>query len=164
MSETDGASAQTTPELSEAIGRISVNFTWLERLITYMINMLVDPKDLHVGALITAKRFFRYRLDLLEMLVDHRVKDEEVSQRFADFFEDAKYILKVRNEVIHSHLLMTDDEQQFMRVRDKSFWSEDIYRDMYSVKDAEELLERMYQANGEASELIMDIWKLFPPV
>ena len=87
-------------ESLKAIGRITVEFSFLETAIALCIWVLI--RDLGFGMVITAQMSCRNLIDLLDAVFRHKVKDKGQHVILDDLLKRAVNAEEKRNQVIHS--------------------------------------------------------------
>src|SRR6266487_3679812 len=85
----------------QEIGRITVNFAFLEAAVSFFISGLISD-DQTVGQIVTAELSFKNRIALLSSVVRHTSKDSEIVRRLDALLMRALHVEEKRNKVTHS--------------------------------------------------------------
>ena len=86
----------------QGLGLICAEFQHLESVLKLTIPLLIDPKDLRLGKIITAELSFKATLDLLCALYHYRFNNAEELEKLQRFLAECAQIEGDRNRFIHS--------------------------------------------------------------
>jgi hypothetical protein len=96
------ASRENYEKTVHGLGSICVEFQRLESFLKLATPILVNPKDLHLGKVITAELSVRATLDLLYALYHYRFNDPEELKELQNFLNECAKAEEDRNRFIHS--------------------------------------------------------------
>lgn len=88
-------------ELLRALGRLTVNASYLEGVIRTMYARLLDNRDLGLGERVTADAGFRWLTDHTRALSEHRL-EPVLHQQLVDWLRDSEAAYARRNRIVHS--------------------------------------------------------------
>src|SRR4051812_15739966 len=88
-------------ELLRALGRLTLNASYLEGVIRVMYARLLDNSDLQLGQRVTADAGFRWLVDHTRALSEHRLPGD-VHQRIVAWLRDSDNAYARRNRIVHS--------------------------------------------------------------
>ncbi|MEZ5398608.1 MAG: hypothetical protein R2729_03000 [Bryobacteraceae bacterium] len=110
---------EVEPSLLAAIGRLSVNFNWLEQIVEMLLERVAAPESTGLVQILYVEQAFRRKVDLL-MNVLNRLPDFAVPSstgQWSLFIEglrplliEARNLTSRRNKVIHWHPQQEDSK------------------------------------------------------
>jgi hypothetical protein len=100
----------------KAIGRICVNFSYLELMIAFRIWSFINS-DQNIGKMVTSGMSFAKLLDLLNSLIEYKIDDERKKEDMISIIKKASEIEGIRNQVIHSAWTSNDDTGKVGRIK-----------------------------------------------
>jgi hypothetical protein len=118
------------PELLRALGRLTLNASYLESVLVTMLARLVDNSDLELGDRLAADSGFRALVDHVRAVSEYRLP-AELHATMLDWLNRATKAYAARNRFVHSHhgLQAEPDGRMFViwiraTARGKSYVSE----------------------------------------
>lgn len=101
-------------DLLRALGRLTLNASYLEGVIQLMFARILDNEDLELGERVTADAAFRWLIDHTRALSEHRLSPELHSE-VKEWLSECNAAYGRRNAIIHSghytHIAATGDVQ-----------------------------------------------------
>jgi hypothetical protein len=88
-------------ELLRALGRLTLNASYLEGVVATMFWRLLDNRDLEIGKRVTADANFRWLLDHVRALSEHRLP-EDLHASLVDWLDRAQRAYARRSRIVHS--------------------------------------------------------------
>lgn len=89
-------------EVLRALGRVTVNFQFLESQVAICTWTLISP-DQRVGQIVTHNLSFSKLCDVFGALVQHRTTDQALIQEMSDFLRRVSELEQRRNAFMHSN-------------------------------------------------------------
>lgn len=89
-------------ETANLLGRVSIEFQFLETEIREAISFLINRSDEWIGKIVTGGMQFGNLIDLLCCLFDHIVEDEAAFETFHKIEERCRGCVSKRNALVHS--------------------------------------------------------------
>ncbi|TAJ09254.1 MAG: hypothetical protein EPO61_06750 [Nitrospirae bacterium] len=139
-----------------AVGRVVVNFQYLEFTIVQLIWIMTGP-DENIGQRITAGVPFTKLCELLSSIFHYHIKDSSVVEKFEHLMTQARNVNTDRNRIVHSWWFTDLDGGAPSRLKPKAkgaqYDSENIDADAVSTSisklasDFEKFIDELYQAN-----------------
>lgn len=98
------------------IGRVSVNFSNLELLVSAFISKLAsdDPK---IGAIIASEMSFRNLLNAFSSLYQYKIKDVNLVNKLNEIIKLLGNAEEKRNQLIHSTYASPHGEDKMVRIK-----------------------------------------------
>ena len=88
-------------ELVRALGRLTLNASYMEGCIRTLFARLLDNDDLDLGGRVTADSGFRWLVDHTRALSEHRLP-EDLHRRILDWLRECEIAYARRNRIVHS--------------------------------------------------------------
>jgi hypothetical protein len=137
-------------ELLRALGRLTLNASYLEGVLRTMLARLLDNSDLELGERVAADANFRWLVDHVRVLSEHRLP-ADLHARMVTWLKDAEKAYVARNRIVHSdHATNVDTGRAEMRLvwtrasaRGASFATEVKPADSAEVHRVAQALERV---------------------
>jgi hypothetical protein len=100
-------------ELLRALGRLTLNASYLEGVVSTMLWRLIDNQDLDVGKRITADANFRWLIDHVRALSEYRLPND-LHESMIAWLDRAQRAYGRRSRIVHSgHVVSISSEQVF---------------------------------------------------
>ncbi len=102
--------------LVKAIGKVALNFSGLEMMLSCFVARLISD-DSRVGTIITCEMSFQHLLKAFDSLIRYRVGNSRQLDRAEDLVKRLNAGEQERNKVIHSAYLFWESQSQYIRLK-----------------------------------------------
>jgi len=134
-------------EFMALIGYYSVTFAFLEDLMKFFINKLVNPKDNEFGLCLTATMGFQQMYHGLMSLYRKREVSDNLIDGMETILQHTKSLDEDRNKIVHSIWQLNKDNATIMRYRTIARFGSGLQPDNEELKtkDLEKKIEDLTQ-------------------